>query len=240
MKKETELRIWKTNTLTLIFCGAIIIVLAYIFLQNKIIDSAGMQGMSSIALGLMSLGLGSFAIVKTLFSDKRIADKEKKEIHRKLSNFSITNTHNIKLIQNLIDHKDNWFPQELLDKKLSQPKPQKYKLTPTEVKLIKGLWIPKEIFFFEYAVHLLDISQHLDDIFVEKIMKYVNLGRELNQHKEICQHWALSRGVPNPDVTKNYYDALDKAKEIADEMKDLINQQIQIIKNKTINDWVSH
>ena len=236
MKKETEIKIWKTITLILLFSGAIILVMANSLLQSKLIDATGMQWMSSMALALTSLGLGSFAIVKTLFSDKRLADKEKKEVISKLSNFSITNEHNIKLIQNLIKHKNNWFPQKLLDKKLKQPKSQKYKLTLGELKQIKGLWIPKENFFYDYAVHLLDISQHLDNIFVEKIIEYVNVGRKLNEHKENCQHWALNRGVPNPDETNSYYTALNKAKEITDEMKDMINQQIQEIKSKKIQD----
>lgn len=227
MKKVTESRVWKVVTLTLIFCGAILIVLAYILLQLKLIDTSYMQWMSSVALALTSLGLASFAVVKTIYSEKRIADMEKKEIIRKLSNFSVTNNYNIKLIENLIKHKKNWFPQDLLDKKLNQPANQKYRLTPAERKQIKGLWIPKDDFIYEYAVHVLDISHHLDDEFVEEIINYVTTGRKLNKQKENCQHWALSRGAPNPDETKDYYTALDNAKVVTNKMKDLINKQIQ-------------
>jgi len=84
MNKITEIKIWKGVTLTLIFCGAILIALAYILLQLKLIDTSYMQWMTSVALALIALGLASFAVVKTIYSEKRIADMEKKEILRKL------------------------------------------------------------------------------------------------------------------------------------------------------------
>jgi len=49
----------------------------------------------------------------------------------------------------------------------------------------------------------------------------------LNKQKENCQQWALSRGIPNPDETNNYYTALDDAKEITDKMKKLITVQLE-------------
>ncbi len=226
MKKVTEIYLWKGITLTLIFCGAIIIALAYFLSQFKIIDSAGMQWMSTMALALTSLGLGSFSIVKTLYSEKRIQDIERKEIRRKLSMLQVENDNNIKLIQDLISKKKHFFPQDLLDKKLSQPKKQKYILTPAEHKKIKGLWIPKEEFSFNYALQVIELGHFFQENFILKIHDYINKGKKMNDHKYICQHWALSRGVPNPDETNNYYKALDNVKKVTDEMKDFVDREL--------------
>lgn len=49
----------------------------------------------------------------------------------------------------------------------------------------------------------------------------------MNDNKYIWQYWALSRGVPNPDETNNYYKALNNVKEVTDEVRKLITQQIQ-------------
>jgi hypothetical protein len=225
MRIDLNKNFWKVITEICLIFGAIIMVLTYFLFNFKIIGDSGMQWLSSMSLGLTSIGLGSFAIYKTLYSEKRIEELQRNEILIKISNFRITNDYNKKLIQNLINHKDNWFPQRLLDKKLKQSVKQKYILTSGEIKQIKGLWIPKEDFFFEYAINLLDISHHLDVGFINKIMIYVKEGKKLNLHKETCQQWALTRGLPNPDETRNYYNSLDVCKKIVDEMSDLISQQ---------------
>jgi len=227
MKIESEIRIWKTLTLSTIFTSAISIGSAYFLYHFNLIDAIGMQWLSSMALALAALGLGSFSVVKTLQSEKRIQEMELKEIQRKLSMFQVENNNNIELIQDLISKKKHFFPQKLLDKKLSQPKKQKYLLTTAERKQIKGLWIPKEEFSFNYSLQVIELGHFFEKNFILKIHDYIKKGKKMNDHKYICQHWALSRGVPNPDETKNYYNALDNAKIVTDDMRDSITQQFQ-------------
>lgn len=143
--------------------------------------------------------------------------------------FQVENNNNIDLIQNLINHKDNWFPQDLLDKKLKQPKSKKNDFTREELKQIKGLWIPKEEFSFNYALQVIELVQFFEDDFIQNIYEYIKKGKKLNNHKYICQHWALSRGMPNTDETKDYYTALNNAKGITNKMKNFINEQLQEI-----------
>ena len=123
-----------------------------------------------------------------------------------------------------------FYPESLLNKKLKQSPPQKYKFNQEELNILSkaGVWIPKEKFSYESALHVLEISYQLEDTFVKKVKDYIKCGKKLNVHKDFCQQWILSRnGIPNPDETSNYYHSLDNAKNNTLKMRKFINVQLE-------------
>jgi len=178
---------------------------------------------------IFSLGFAIHSIVISLQSQERLKEMEREEIIRKLTMFQEENNSNIEFIDLLIKRKENYFPPKLLEKKLKQPKAQKFNFTPAELEQIAdgGLWIPKGAFSYNYALQVIELAHHLDDSFINGVRNYIKTGEHLNVCKDTCHQWAIVRGVPNPSETNNYYDALDNVKKVTDKMKEMITAQLE-------------
>jgi|GEM_PF-1779949 len=177
----------------------------------------------------VSLSLAVIAIGFAYKTNDRMRELERNEIQRKLYMFKEENISNIKLIEELIKRKDNFFPPDLLVKKLTQEKEKKYNYTPQEWKRIAegGLWIPKDEFSYDYALRVVEIAHQFNDSFIQEIKEYITKGRQLNARKDFCQQWIISRGNANPDETQNYYSSLDNAKDVCKKMEKLLENEIQ-------------
>ena len=93
------------------------------------------------------------------------------------------------------------------------------------------MWIPKENFSYDSALQIEDIGYLLDKNFLEHLKKYIETAKELNQQKDYCQSWIISRGTPPTiDETNNYYTKLDKAKGKCEEMDKLIDNELKKFK----------
>lgn len=184
-------------------------------------------GRGELTIATVSIGLGMMSLGIAISSEKRMKELEKKEIQKKLIMFKEENMSNIDLIDNLIGKKDNFYSQQLLDKKLKQKPSEKYIPTPEEQRILHkgGLWIPKDDFSYNYAFQVIEIGHHFDNKFIKEIKKYIEDGRHLNAHKDFCQLWIIARRNANPDEVKNYFNALDKAKESSTNMMKLIDEQ---------------
>jgi hypothetical protein len=213
---------------------------AWVFVRNACwLIGGGMTGFATVVFdiqlgtggfAIFSLGFAIHAIVLSLKSEQRIRSLEIKEINRKLLMLKEENDANIQLINDLIQKKEHFYPEHLLNKKLKQSPPEKYKLTLDELKILSkaGVWIPKEKFSYDSALHVLEIAYQLDDNFIEKVREYIRVGKKLNVYKDFCQQWILTRnGIPNPDETYNYYNSLDDAKKTTVLMKNLLKKELK-------------
>jgi hypothetical protein len=124
----------------------------------------------------------------------------------------------------------HYLPRRILAIKLSLSPPQKFQYTPDELREIErgGMYILKDNFSYDYSLHVVNIGHYLDRIFIDKIKEYIDVGKQLNQQKDFCQQWIISRPTigPNPDEANSYYSKLDLAKTKCEEMKTLIEEKL--------------
>jgi len=151
-------------------------------------------------------------------------------IKEKLLSFKRENDLNLQLVDKLIAGDIHYLPRPILIIKLGQSPSQKFEYTYEQQREIErgGMYIQKDNFSYDYSLQVVGIGHYLDKIFIDKIKEYIEVGKQLNQQKDFCQNWIIARPTmgPNPDEVNNYYSILDKAKVKCEEMKSLIEKEL--------------
>lgn len=153
------------------------------------------------------------------------------EIQYKLERFRKEFNENILLIYKLITEKNNWVPEEIVNRAVSEGRT----IFTEKEKNGMQLSMAQSNFSYDYALQMLSIGHLIDYPFIQKVEKYIKLGKELNQFKNLENQWALSHGYTHPTNTKQYYDILINMKNICDDLKNDFIKLLGKYELKTMN-----
>ena len=185
-------------------------------------DLIMMMAMLSITLGLFS----AFCVYDNKVEKEKTI---KEEIKRKLTMIKLENESNLDLLKKMKKRMVKLYPPELMKKKLNQPDHLKHQLTPEEIQLIREgkVWIQKQHCLYDFALQVVEIGHHFDNIFIETIKEYTKKLTDLNSQKDFIQMWIIIRGFRlNVGEMHNLDEAIKEAMKITKKTKVMIKAEI--------------
>jgi len=91
-----------------------------------------------------------------------------------------------------------------------------------------SLGINPSKFRYDYALQIIDIGHFFSNEFIEKIVLYVDILKELNIRKDMMIDWAICRASYHKSNVKDFYHMLKGNVKEFESIKEIVQEQCKI------------